>query len=106
MDALIKFSTHLPRSDNIDGERLKVGVLDTKFVTQLMKLYSKFSKSGNPLEFIFPSVFVAAVVSDDDTERVKLYIEADFIYLLLNFDKKHWVGLCIDMFSWKILVLD
>ena len=44
MDALIKFSRHLLRTENIDGEKLMFDVLGSKFVSQLTRLFSKFFK--------------------------------------------------------------
>ena len=44
MDALIKFSRHLLRTENTDGEKLMFDVLGSKFVSQLTRLFSKFFK--------------------------------------------------------------
>ena len=45
MDALIKFSRHLLKTNDIDGETLMFDVLGSKFVSQLTRLFSKFFKS-------------------------------------------------------------
>ncbi|KAL9299103.1 hypothetical protein AtEden1_Chr2g0228411 [Arabidopsis thaliana] len=45
MDALIKCSRHLLRTNDIDGETLMFDVLGSKFVSQLTRLFSKCFKS-------------------------------------------------------------
>jgi len=43
MDALIRFSRHLLRTDDVDGEKLRLEVLDSKFVSLLCRHFTKFS---------------------------------------------------------------
>ncbi|XP_020887746.1 uncharacterized protein LOC110224155 [Arabidopsis lyrata subsp. lyrata] len=106
LDALIKFSRHILRVDDGDGEKLRIEVLDSKFVSQLTRLYYKFSKSDPLGNFIFPSPLIDILRGAGDPERVELFSEADFHYLPFNFDKKHWVALCVDLNGGKIVVLD
>lgn len=106
MDALLKFSRHLLRTDDVDGVRLRVDVLDSRFVSQLTRLYSKFSKCAADEVFTFPNVLVDIVGGRGEVDRVQLFTEADYLYLPFNFDKKHWVALCVDLLQAKIVVLD
>ncbi|XP_020883112.1 uncharacterized protein LOC110228964 [Arabidopsis lyrata subsp. lyrata] len=106
MDALLKFSRHLLRTDDLDGEKLRVDVLDTKFVSQLCRLYPKYLKSPSPLEFQFPSVLIDIVSAAGVEDRAQLYSEVDYLYLPFNFEKKHWVALVVDLNCRKITVLD
>ncbi|CAL9225995.1 unnamed protein product, partial [Arabidopsis halleri] len=106
MDALLKFSRHLLRTDDIDGEKLRVDVLDTKFVSHLCRLYPKYSKAPSPLEFQFPSVLIDIVSAAGVEDRAQLYSEVDYLYLPFNFEKKHWVALVVDLNCRKITVLD
>ncbi|CAL9217525.1 unnamed protein product, partial [Arabidopsis halleri] len=106
MDALLKFSRHLLRTDDVDGEKLHVDVLDTKFVSQLCRLYPKYSKAPSPLEFQFPSVLIDIVSAAGVEDRAQLYSEVDYLYLPFNFEKKHWVALVVDLNYRKITVLD
>lgn len=63
-------------------------VLDSKFVSQLTRLFPKFSNCVNPEAFQFPKSLVQRVLGDGDLDRVQLYSEADKLYVPFNFDKK------------------
>nr|AAD15517.1 hypothetical protein [Arabidopsis thaliana] len=106
MDVLIKFSRHLLRTDDIDGEKLRVDVLGSKFVSQLTRLFPKFAKTLPPKDFIFPSALVDLLIGAGESNRVRLFAEADCVYMPFNFDKKHWVSLCVDLKAHKITILD
>ncbi|KAG7552821.1 Ulp1 protease family C-terminal catalytic domain [Arabidopsis thaliana x Arabidopsis arenosa] len=106
MDALLKFSRHILRTDEVDGEKLRVDVLDTKFISQLCRLYPKFSKAPVSQDFQFPTALVDAVCGVGELDRAELFTEVDYLYLPFNFDKKHWVALCVDLNCAKITVLD
>jgi len=51
-------------------------------------------------------LWVEAVSGVGDSDRAQLFTEVDFLYLPFNFDKKHWVALCVDLTCFKIIVLD
>ncbi|KAG7536772.1 Ulp1 protease family C-terminal catalytic domain [Arabidopsis suecica] len=106
MDALLKFSRHILRTDEVDGEKLRVDVLDTKFISQLCRLYPKFTKAPASQDFQFPTALVDAVCGVGELDRAELFTEVDYLYLPFNFDKKHWVALCVDLNCAKIIVLD
>ncbi|XP_033138759.1 uncharacterized protein LOC103848390 [Brassica rapa] len=71
--------------------------MDTQFVSQLSKLFTKFSKMSKKESFWFPSHIL---------ERVRSYPDADRYYLPFNLDRKHWVGVCVDCSSWSIVLMD
>ncbi|XP_013689837.1 uncharacterized protein LOC106393711 [Brassica napus] len=71
--------------------------MDTQFVSQLLKLFTKFSKTSKKESFWFPSNIL---------ERVRIYPDAERYYLPFNLDKKHWVSVCVDCTRWSIVVMD
>ncbi|XP_024011368.1 uncharacterized protein LOC112086628 [Eutrema salsugineum] len=89
MDGLIRFSRHMLRVDMEDGVGLRVELLDTKFVSQLTKLYPRFIKSPAREEFPFTKTVIDMVNGVDDVDRVQLYEEADIVYLPFNFDQRY-----------------
>jgi len=98
MDALIKFSRHLLRTEDVDGEKLRVEVLDSKFVSLFCRQFTKFSRCTSKLEFQFPAPLIDLLSGIGEDDHVQLFSEADYLYLPFNFDKKHWVALaeCVD----------
>ncbi|KAG7564153.1 Ulp1 protease family C-terminal catalytic domain [Arabidopsis suecica] len=106
MDALIKFSRHLLRADDVDGEKLRVEVLDSKFVSLFCCQFPKFSRCPSKTEFQFPAPLIDLLSGAGESDRVHLFTEADYLYLPFNFDKKHWVALAVDLNSRKIIVFD
>ncbi|XP_020875318.1 uncharacterized protein LOC110226852 isoform X1 [Arabidopsis lyrata subsp. lyrata] len=106
MDALLKFSRHILRTHEVDCGKLHVDVLDTKFISQLCRLYPKFTKAPVPQDFQFPTALVDVVAGVGELDRAELFTEVDYLYLPFNFDKKHWVSLCVDLNCAKITVLD
>ncbi|KAL0774852.1 hypothetical protein Bca101_040004 [Brassica carinata] len=71
--------------------------MDTQFVSQLSKLFTKFSKMSKKESFRFPSHIL---------ERVQSYPDADRYYLPFNLDRKHWVDVCVDCSNWSIVLMD
>jgi len=106
MDALIKFSRHLLRTDDADGHKLRVDVLDSKFVSLLFRLFPKFSRCSSKQDFQFPPHLIDLFNGRGEPDHIELFTEADFLYLPFNFDKKHWVALAVDLNCRKITVLD
>jgi len=106
MDALIRFSRHLLRTDDVDGEKLRLKVLDLKFVSLLYRQFTKFSRCNSKTEFQFPLPLIDILSGVGESDSVQLFTEADYIYLPFNFDKKHWVALAVDLKCRKIIVLD
>ena len=106
MDGLLKFSRHVLRTDEVDGHKQRVDLLDTKFISQLCRLYPKFYKATAPQDFQFPAALVDAISGVGDYDRAELFTDVDYLYLPFNFDKKHWVALCVDLNCVMITVLD
>ncbi|EOA14345.1 hypothetical protein CARUB_v10027525mg, partial [Capsella rubella] len=106
MDALIKFSRHLLRTEDLDGEKLRVDLLDTNFVSLLFRQFPKFSKSTAQGKFKFPGDVVAQLVGGGESGRTELFTEGGFLYAPFSFDRKHWLSLCIDLCITSIVVLD
>ncbi|KAF8084362.1 hypothetical protein N665_0721s0019 [Sinapis alba] len=74
--------------------------LDTKFVSALSMNYTRFSKTVKKDNFKFPTSLCESLVAASS------YMEASRFYFPFNFDKKHWVGVCIDTTNWQLVVLD
>lgn len=74
---------------------------DTKFVSQLSKTYGRFSKVTKKESFKFsPTLlesFIGACTSIESAYR---------FYFPFNLDKTHWVGVCIDLTTGHLEVLD
>ncbi|KAL0853950.1 hypothetical protein Bca101_059102 [Brassica carinata] len=71
--------------------------LDTQFVSDLTKLFPKFSKWSKKDTFRFPTNMMERFTSNPQAER---------FYFPFNLDKIHWVGVCVDSASWSIVVMD
>ncbi|XP_024010425.1 uncharacterized protein LOC112085443 [Eutrema salsugineum] len=106
MDGLIQFSRHMLRVDMADGVGLRVDLLDTEFVVQLTNLFPRFSKTEDQGSFVFPKAVVGMINGEDDSDRVQLYEEAEFVYMPFNFDQRHWVTLAVDLKGKRIQILD
>ncbi|KAF8113130.1 hypothetical protein N665_0056s0035 [Sinapis alba] len=74
--------------------------LNTKFVPALSKNYTRFSKSVKKDSFKFPTTLCESLVAASS------YTEASRFYFPFNFNKKHWVGVCIATTNWQLVVLD
>ncbi|XP_024003646.1 uncharacterized protein LOC112081434 [Eutrema salsugineum] len=103
MDALVKLSRHLLK---VDDRKPRVEVLDTKFVSSLVKLYPRFSKAVNRDAYQFSKPVVEKLVGVGEGGRQHLFTEVDILYLPFNLDGKHWVFLAVHLCSSKIEVID
>lgn len=74
--------------------------VDTKFVSLLTKSYSKFSKASKKDTFRFEQALF------DNCQGDLPIAEASRFYLPFNFDKQHWVGVCVDISTSQVIVLD
>ncbi|VVB11356.1 unnamed protein product [Arabis nemorensis] len=79
----------------------KVEFLDTKFVSQLSKNYSKFAAAVKKEEFKFSKSLTQMFCQD----KANSY-GAEQFYFPFNFDKQHWVGVCVGYNSSVVYVLD
>ncbi|KAF8093370.1 hypothetical protein N665_0383s0003 [Sinapis alba] len=64
--------------------------LDTQFVAQLSKMYTKFSKVSKKDNFRFPNSVTETIMQNMSLA------EAERFYFPFNLDKKYWVGICVD----------
>lgn len=106
MDGMCKLTQRILRSDEVNGQKIRVEVLDTKFVSQIGRLYPKFLKEPDHSGFQFPEAIVQMLLGVGDTDRVQLFDDADVLYIPFNFNKMHWVALAVHLFFWRIDVLD
>ncbi|KAF8048173.1 hypothetical protein N665_2630s0004 [Sinapis alba] len=74
--------------------------MDTQFVYQISKVYTKFSKVSKKESFRFPESVLDFGLNNTS------FAEAERIYFPFNLDKKYWVGICVDTSTWSIVVLD
>ncbi|KAF8097727.1 hypothetical protein N665_0283s0031 [Sinapis alba] len=115
LSAIVDRSSHLPAKvvdtlvqhtrsvflSNVEHIQYKNSVfLDTKFVSQLAKSFVKFSKSSRKDSFRFQSSLCDYILGDC------LIGEANRFYFPFNFDKQHWVGVCVDVTISQVIVLD
>ncbi|KAF8092231.1 hypothetical protein N665_0421s0019 [Sinapis alba] len=96
VDLLSSHISALYRGNSHRKHQSKCVFVDTQFVSQISKVYTKFSKVLNKESFRFP---------DNIFENIA-FVEAEHFYFPFNLDKKYWVGICIDMSTWFIVVLD
>ncbi|KAF8105788.1 hypothetical protein N665_0155s0009 [Sinapis alba] len=74
--------------------------MDMQFVSQLSKMYTKFSKSSKKDGFKFTASVVESIQQDPSKSDVGRF------YFPFNLDQKYWVGICVDCISWSVMVLD
>ncbi|KAJ4910237.1 hypothetical protein Rs2_04858 [Raphanus sativus] len=71
--------------------------LDAKFVSQLAKSFAKFSKSQKKDNVRFPAALCSLVARECPiSEATRSF----------NFDKQHWVGVCVDCSLSQVILLD
>lgn len=74
--------------------------LDTKFVSLLAKSFTKFSKTAKKDNVRFSAALCSFVVADFPIADVSRF------YFPFNFEKQHWVGVCVDVSLGQVIVLD
>ena len=74
--------------------------MDTQFVSQFTKLYTKFSKLSKKETFKFSANVVESIQHSPN------YADAVRFYFPFYVDKTYWVGICVDCTSWSVTVLD
>lgn len=93
-------TSSLFRSPSSHKQQFSSVFMDTQFVSQFTKLYTKFSKVAKKDSYKFSSnvvdMFLQLPASGD---AVRFYFP---FYL----DKKYWVGICVDCTTWSVTVLD
>lgn len=74
--------------------------LDTKFVSVLGNSYTKFSKTQKKANVRFPAALCSFLTAECPIA------EASRFYFPFNFDRQHWVGVCVDFSQSQVIVLD
>ncbi|CAN7062783.1 unnamed protein product, partial [Brassica oleracea var. botrytis] len=100
MDVLIHHTRSLIEALSEERQPGTVVLLDTKFVSLLSETFVKFSKCAKKESYRFPTSLLQYLCLDCPIT------EATRIYFPFNFDKKHWVGVCVDCSLSKVVVLD
>ncbi|KAH0888733.1 hypothetical protein HID58_051162, partial [Brassica napus] len=94
VDVLISHISGLFRSNSQPNHQSTCAFLDSQFV------YTKFSKVSKKESFRFPDIVLDAGLQNTS------FAEADRYYFPFNLDNKYWVGVCVNMSTWAISVLD
>ncbi|CDY11672.1 BnaC06g12800D [Brassica napus] len=100
LDVLIHHTRSVFQSHPVSLQSKNSVFLDTKFVSLLAKTFAKFSKASKKEIFRFPAALADYLVQDFPID------EANRFYFPFNFDKKHWVGVCVDSSLGQVSVLD
>lgn len=100
VDVLICHVSALLGCNSEPKQHTRCFFMDTNFVSQLLNLYSNFSKVSRKDSFRFPEDVLEVGVQKNS------FLEAEQFYFPLNLEETHWVGVCIDMSSWSLSVLD
>ncbi|KAJ4906321.1 hypothetical protein Rs2_09979 [Raphanus sativus] len=100
VDVLISHISAFFRINSNPNQQSTCVFLDTHFVSEICKVYSKFSKMSRKDNFRFPDTVL------DVGLQKSAFVEAQRFYFPFNLDQKYWVGICVDMSSWSIYVLD
>ena len=100
LDVLIHHPRSVFQSHPVSLQSKNSVFLDTKFVSLLAKTFAKFSKASKKEIFRFPAALADYLVQDFPID------EANRFYFPFNFEKKHWVGICVDSSLGQVSVLD
>lgn len=100
IDVLIHHTRSLLQPYFEDHKPNSIVFLDTKFVSLLSDIFAKFVKSSKKESYRFPPSLIEYIGGD------RPITEATRIYFPFNFDKKHWVGVCVDCSLSQAIVLD
>ncbi|KAG2240106.1 hypothetical protein Bca52824_091108 [Brassica carinata] len=101
VDVLVFHTSALLQSPSSSAQQLSPPVfMDTHFVSQFTKLYTKFSKSSKKDTFKFNVPLVELFL------RLAPNQNAVRFYFPFYLDRKYWVGICVDCSSWSITILD
>lgn len=86
-----------------EGSQLlkKLDFLDTKFVSLLVKNFTKFSKAHKKDTHMFQKQLIQ-FFKDENAKNV----DGERFYFPFNFDKTHWVGVCVDCSASIMYILD
>ncbi|KAG2304676.1 hypothetical protein Bca52824_033327 [Brassica carinata] len=101
VDVMVFHTSALLQSPSSSAQQLSPAVfMDTHFVSQFTKLYTKFSKSSKKDTFKFNVPLVELFLCLAPNQNAVRF------YFPFYLDKKYWVGICVDCSSWSITILD
>ncbi|KAF8117661.1 hypothetical protein N665_0008s0017 [Sinapis alba] len=100
VDVLMYYSRSIYKIPGDHNSPCQAVFLDTKFVSQLSKSYGRFSKAVKKEVFKFSPTMCSTF------NEVCPNLETSTFYFPFNFDKTHWVGVCIDTTTSQLIVLD
>lgn len=85
----------------IPAEEGKSFFLDSKFAPALLKIFCKFSSAPSKGKFSFPKNILHLFQLPNQEGVIP-----NRLYFPFNFDKLHWVGVCVDLPAQSFLILD
>ncbi|XP_018462583.1 uncharacterized protein LOC108833671 [Raphanus sativus] len=100
MDVLMFHTSSLLRSASSANQHASSVFMDTLFVSQFTKMYTKFSKHAKKESYKFSGSVVEMFT------KLPGYADVVRIYFPFYLDKKYWVGICVDCGTWSVTVFD
>ncbi|KAF8082639.1 hypothetical protein N665_0817s0013 [Sinapis alba] len=100
VDVLMYYSRSIYNIPGDHNSPCQTVFLDTKFVSQLSKSYGRFSNAVKKEVFKFSPTMCSTF------NEVCPNLETSTFYFPFNFDKTHWVGVCIETKTSQLIVLD
>lgn len=94
---LVKFMQ--ARRDAKPGNRFDF--VPASFGSELYRQYNRFVKTEDKSAFIFSNLSIVPFIT-----RPKWFQEVDVVYLPMQIERQHWIGVVIYLPSWQIIVLD
>lgn len=75
--------------------------LPSSFASELYRQYNRFSRTVDKSAFDFSAMSSVPFIT-----RPKWLCEVDVVYIPIQIERQHWLGLVIDVTTWRIIVLD
>lgn len=101
VDILMRLLRAIVDKNPSHADEAKFVIFDTRFITSLTRSYVGFSKANNRDTYVFPKglveYFSEKMIGSEDATRY---------YLPMQFEKKEWVGVCVDCAEWQVYVFD
>ena len=83
-------------------------IVDSMFSSIMATSYPTFQKTSNPTQFLWHKLLLSYVKGAISGRNVpQLWLESvDTVYLPMNWGRKHWVALSVDLRRGHIAILD
>ncbi|KAH0910627.1 hypothetical protein HID58_033948 [Brassica napus] len=101
LDILTRLVASTFKKEALGGGDTAPVFLDSRLQCLLSRNYPRFKKTKSKEGYVFSNAMVDLVSKSYSRE-----IEVGRFYIPFNVDRKHWVGLCVDIRSSKIFVFD